>query len=121
MSRRTEIIAKNIKRLRQEKDWTLRDLSDRTSISFSQLSKYERGLSKRAETSSALQEIATALGVEVDILLYDQEAMIIEELRGQYAELLEDPKIMEILKKLVNANHVDRQRILRIVQASLEP
>lgn len=58
-----EEVSKEIRRLRQEKQLTLKDLSKKTELSISFLSQVERGSSSLAITS--LKKIADALNVPI--------------------------------------------------------
>ena len=62
-----ELIAKNIKALREQKNLTLQELADQTNLTKGYLSKIER--SKKAPPYSTLNKIAMALGVDPAALL----------------------------------------------------
>jgi len=62
-----ELLGKNIKALRKQKNVTLQELADRTSLTKSYLSKIER--SKKVPPYSTVNRIAMALEVEVTYLL----------------------------------------------------
>lgn len=66
-----EEIYKKIKDLRQQRGWTLKDLSERTELSISFLSQVERGATSLAITS--LKKIADALGVKITEFFDDGE------------------------------------------------
>ena len=61
------LIAKNIKKLRQEKKITLQELADITNLTKGYLSKVER--SQKAPPYSTVNKIAMVLGVDVTFLL----------------------------------------------------
>ena len=61
------LIAKNIKKLRQEKKITLQELADMTGLTKGYLSKIEH--SEKAPPYSTVNKIAIALGVDVTFLL----------------------------------------------------
>lgn len=58
-----DTIHKKIKRLRMEKEWTLKDLSEKTGLSVSFISQVERGSSSLAITS--LKKIADVFNIPI--------------------------------------------------------
>lgn len=60
------IIGKNIKRLREQKNWSQHDLASKIGGSFQQISKYERG--ENAPGSKKLNQFAELFGVDVSEL-----------------------------------------------------
>lgn len=61
----TDLFAERVRSLRKEKGWKLEDLSDKSGISVSSLSKIENGTNPRFDT---VVKIARALGISVDYL-----------------------------------------------------
>lgn len=60
-------IGKAIAALRQEKNMTLRELAEKTSITPQAISQYEKGL--RNPSTDTLKDLAIALGVGIDFFL----------------------------------------------------
>ena len=61
-------LAKNIRKLRQEKEWSQDELARKADIPFTTLTKIETGVIKKPSVFT-VEQIATALGVSVDHLL----------------------------------------------------
>lgn len=80
-------LGKRIRQLRKELNYTLRQIEERSGVSYSQLSKIERGES--VPLKSNLDKISDALGGEVKNELYYlagylPESEYIEKLKGGY-------------------------------------
>lgn len=60
-------IGEHIRNLRKERDWTLQDLSQRSGVSLSALSKIEKG--QVAATFDTLVKVARGLGLSFDAIL----------------------------------------------------
>jgi transcriptional regulator with XRE-family HTH domain len=57
--------------LRKERDITQPDLAERVGVHVSQLRRYEAGTSQ--PTLEVLRQMARALGVSADVLIFDEE------------------------------------------------
>lgn len=69
------VLGENIKKIREEKGMTQKELADKCNIIYQTIGKYERNLLKpKLET---LNKIANALEVPIFTLLDDEEAMIV--------------------------------------------
>lgn len=68
ISKNTEIIVKNIIRLREEKGWSRAELGRNAGVDPSQISRYEKG--DRHTGTEVLEKVADALGVELYELFY---------------------------------------------------
>ena len=66
------VLAHNVKRLRELKGWSQRDLASESDVSQPFISKIESG--SKDVTSKVLIRIATALGVSVAELLEEEPA-----------------------------------------------
>ena len=93
-----------LKRLRKARKLSLVDLGEKSGLSFSHLSRYERGVTK--PSADGLQRISDALQVSVDALMEDDAPMQLAdpEIRSQLQEiemLPEDDR--HVLKRLINA------------------
>ncbi len=83
-----------IKRLRQEKKISLRDLESKTKISRSLLSRYENG--QLSISMNSLEAIAKVFGMPVPYL-------VIELLKHKYPHLTDKSNIANILNDLSTA------------------
>lgn len=87
----------------------LKDLSDKSGIHYSMISKYENGDS--TPSIAAMQKIANSLDVSIDYLMNseEQEQHNVEIQDKELLELFEkadkqlDPKGKELVKEIVNA------------------
>lgn len=61
-------LAKNIRKLRQEKGWSQDELARKTDIPFTTLTKIETGVIKKPSVFT-VEQIAGALGVSIDQLI----------------------------------------------------
>jgi len=61
----SKIIGNNIRRIREEKNMTLRDLGNKVNIAFSNLARYERGEVKMIPISM-IKQLASALDVPIN-------------------------------------------------------
>lgn len=61
-------LAKNIRKLRKEKEWSQDQLARKADVPFTTLTKIETGVIKKPSVFT-VEQIATALGVSVDHLL----------------------------------------------------
>lgn len=66
-------IGSKLKLLRNEKDYTLKELAERTDLSISFISDIENG--RRNPSLENLVKLAGALGVPADILLSDEQRL----------------------------------------------
>ena len=104
----------NIRRIRREKDLTLKQLSALTGIDYTVISKYEKG--QVSPPIARLTSIASALGVRIDELIdnsdispgpqtpSDDEAYLIKLTDG----------ICELCKRKITYMGVDSKKIVRI-------
>ena len=83
MSKVDEAIGENIRLLRLKKNMTLQVLADALSISFQQLSKYEKGSNQIS--ASRLLAISKILGVDIGVL-YEEQVI---SRNGTYLRLFE--------------------------------
>lgn len=72
MSKKISPIARNIKRLRKEREFSQDKLSKKADITYHTITKLESGDNDNP-TIKTLQKIAAALGVSVDDLITDAE------------------------------------------------
>jgi len=62
-------LAKNIRKLRQEKGWSQDELARKSDIPFTTLTKIETGVIKKPSVFT-VKEIASALDTSIDDLLF---------------------------------------------------
>lgn len=95
------MLSENIKKIRQEKGYTQKELADKVGISGAFMSLIEKGINKPSEEN--LQKIANALNVSVNELVTNRPSSPIEELLNLLINLTEN----EIIKRNVEESYDD--------------
>jgi len=62
------MVAKRLKELRKERDWTQQKLAEKAGLSFNAITKIEQGAAKHP-TLKTLLKLADAFGVSLDVLV----------------------------------------------------
>jgi len=62
------MLAKRLKELRKERDWTQQKLAEKADLSFNAITKIEQGAAKHP-TLKTLLKLADAFGVSLDALV----------------------------------------------------
>ncbi|WP_200956725.1 XRE family transcriptional regulator [Thermococcus barophilus] len=96
-------LARNIRRLREEKGLSLTELAEKAGISKSTLSSLEAG--KTNPTISTLWAIADALGVPFGALIGSEKDMEVEE-EGVSVRLIEQSEGIEVYLMRLNAKSI---------------
>jgi transcriptional regulator with XRE-family HTH domain len=99
-------IGSRIRKLRKEKDWTQKELGNRTGIDYRNVTKYETGSIK--PSVKALKRFADAFEISVDELIHDANE-ISPEILIQDKELLRQFRDIE---KLPEDDKAAAKRIL---------
>jgi len=122
---RSTEVGQRIKKLREERKWSLSELARQARISRSYLYQIEIG--KSSPTEDKLRSIANALGVTLSNLLEGVKEMEIPESLKEFAREENLPSAdIEMLARLSYRGHqpasVEQWRILyRVIKATLEP
>lgn len=80
-------VGSNIRRLRDERGYSLRSLADRCGLSVNAISRIERGAN--SPTVNSLEQIARALGVSVVSLFENESDRLVLFRSDQYAQAIE--------------------------------
>jgi transcriptional regulator with XRE-family HTH domain len=99
-------IGSNIRRLREEKGWNLRELSDRAEVNYQQLSKIERNITTPG--LDLLRKLAKTLDAPLTVLLgeeneVDNNNWVTKEAKAELAQMDEAEKL-EALAALKRIN-----------------
>ncbi len=62
------MVAKRLKKLRKERNWTQQKLAEKAGLSFNAITKIEQGAAKHP-TLKTLLKLADAFGVSLDVLV----------------------------------------------------
>jgi transcriptional regulator with XRE-family HTH domain len=68
VNKQVSTLAKNIRKLRQEKGWSQDELARKANIPFTTLTKIETGVIKKPSVFT-VEQIAEALGVSIDQII----------------------------------------------------
>ena len=93
-----------LKRLRKARKLSLVELDEKSGLSFSHLSRYERGVTK--PSVDGLQRLSEALEVSIAALMDDDASLQVAdpEIRQQLQEIESLPdEDRHVLKRLINA------------------
>ena len=108
-------IGKRIKKLRQERSWTFKDLNKKTNLSISFLNNIEKG--RGNPSIDNLKKIADAFGVRAAYLLGEGG---LEDFEQETADLIDDFSQRDCLKKVIlefkDLDDEDIEKILQIIK-----
>jgi transcriptional regulator with XRE-family HTH domain len=101
ISKNTEIVVKNVIRLREEKGWNRSELGRRSGVDQSHISRYEKG--DRHIGTESLEKIANAFGIEMYELFYYRSSE--EYSMRDKLELIQTlhPLKQELIETMINA------------------
>ena len=95
-----------LRELRKKQNLSLKQLSHSSGVHFTQLSRYERGMTQ--PTAEMIRRLADALGVEVASLI-DENAVV----------RFRDPEIRQLVEELEKLPEDDKGVIKRLIHAFL--
>jgi transcriptional regulator with XRE-family HTH domain len=101
-------IGQRIKKLRQEKRWTQKDLSEKSGINWTNITKYETD--RLNPTAKVLKKFAEAFEIPADKLLYDEK-----EIEPEF--MLHDKELLKQFTEVEKMSEEDRTMIKRLIQA----
>ena len=102
-------VAENVKRLREERNWTQKDFADALSAQPAHINKIENG--KLTPSLEMVMRIAECLKVSIDDLIYSTNEM--REIK------IEDEALSERFKRLNSMDEKDREIVIRMIDALL--
>jgi transcriptional regulator with XRE-family HTH domain len=101
-------VGQRIRKIRKEKDWTQRDLGQRTGIDHRNLTRYETGAVK--PSIKVLERIASAFEISVDELIHDPS-----EIRPEL--LIQDKELLRQFQEVEKLEESEKQAVKIILEA----
>lgn len=109
-----------VRKLRLQRNMTIRDLADKTNLSYAYISQIENG--KRTPTVETLNKLADALGVTVQYLIDAPKAEEIVREDRLFLDMIKSTPAMKAIWDQIKDLSEDRQaevaRVIRLWRAS---
>jgi transcriptional regulator with XRE-family HTH domain len=109
-----------VRKLRLQRNMTIRDLADKTNLSYAYISQIENG--KRTPTVETLNKLADALGVTVQYLIGAPKAEEIVREDRLFLDMIKSTPAMKAIWDQIKDLSEDRQaevaRVIRLWRAS---
>lgn len=108
------MIGKNIKKIREGKGLTRKELSKKSDVIYRTLENIEKGKTKNPGIM-LVKRIAETLGVPIDILLREKGKVVSIAIPSNILEILGKKKTVYVLTLLKEADIRDLQKILNFL------
>ena len=105
------LIGENITKIRESKGLTRTDLAKKSGVVYRTLENIERGKTPNP-TIMVVNKIARALGVSIDMLLWEKDKALSIAVPSEIVEILNKKKTVYFLNLLKEVNIEDLQKIL---------
>lgn len=95
------MVGERIRKLRKERDWTQRELSEKTGVDSKNISSYESG--RLIPSRRTIQRFADAFGLTIEDLMAEQPK--------QPALAIDDPEMLSLFREIAQLPQADQNHI----------
>ena len=103
------MVGERIRKLRKERDWTQRELNEKTGVDPKNISSYESG--RLVPSKRTLKRFADAFGVTVEDLLAEESQ--------QPSLAITDPEMLNLFKEISRLPEKDQGHIKWVLQMAV--
>lgn len=108
-----------VKRLREARDWTQRELSDRADMPQATISRMERGVNDNP-TQRTLEKLAEAFDISVSQLLVEAGIVLPPDVAALQGSAVPDASLVELARIWGDLTDEDRQTALSVTRSLWE-